>query len=452
MSSGGSSRKRDRRSLAETHPELAAEALFDPTTVVAGSHKNLPWRCSLGHEYAAQVGSRSRRRTGCPVCNNKVVHPGFNDLATTHPELAAEALFDPTTVVAGSHKKLPWRCSHGHEWVAEVKSRCLSGKACPVCDNKVVHPGYNDLATTHPELAAEALFDPTAYTAGSNKKLPWRCHLGHEWIAQPNSRSGEGRGCAVCSGNAVLAGFNDLATTHPELAAEALFDPTTVVAGSHKKLPWRCSHGHEWTAVVKERALGSTRCPYCSGNVVLPGFNDLATTHPHIAAEALFDATTVTAGSHRKVPWRCDEGHKWKATVKDRALAGNGCPSCATSGFDPASPGWVYLMEHPEWGLLQIGITNDINRRLKHHERNGWQALDSRGPMPGDAARGWEVAILQLLIGQGVALTPSSSNVMPSRSSSSKPGVIGEAWWAVDYPVAQLGPLMEAVRAAEWEP
>ena len=40
--------------------------------------------------------------------------------------------------------------------------------------------GINDLATLHPELAAEADgCDPSAVTAGSQKKLPWKCELGH---------------------------------------------------------------------------------------------------------------------------------------------------------------------------------------------------------------------------------------------------------------------------------
>ena len=42
---------------------------------------------------------------------------------------------------------------------------------------------------------------------------------GHEWQATVNDRS-TGYGCPVCSGNTVLAGYNDLATTHPELAKQ----------------------------------------------------------------------------------------------------------------------------------------------------------------------------------------------------------------------------------------
>ena len=36
----------------------------------------------------------------------------------------------------------------------------------------------------------------------------------------------------------------------------------------------------------------------------------------------------VSSGSHLKVWWICSEGHKWQATVKNRALLGSGCPYC----------------------------------------------------------------------------------------------------------------------------
>ena len=80
-----------------------------------------------------------------------------------------------------------------------------------------------------------------------------------------------------------------LSVTHPELAKEADgWDPTTVTAGSGKKLSWKCPLGHSYDSVVVSRA-GSmkTNCPFCSGNKVLPGFNDFASKFPDLATEAI---------------------------------------------------------------------------------------------------------------------------------------------------------------------
>jgi hypothetical protein len=206
-----------RRSLLESHPDVAAQAHgWDPTTVTAGSTKKLRWRCALGHEWDAVVYSRAGG-SGCPACAGKAVVQGFNDLATTHPEFVSLAAFDPRTVTAGTGASMPWRCTKGHEWTAKVRDVTTGKGGCPVCLGRRVRPGVNDLATVNPALASEALFDPSTVTEFSNKKLPWRCSLGHEWITTPAHRS-VGNGCPACGGKRVEPGFNDLATTHPEVA------------------------------------------------------------------------------------------------------------------------------------------------------------------------------------------------------------------------------------------
>ena len=77
-------------------------------------------------------------------------------------------------------------------------------------------------------------------------------------------------------------------------------------------------------------------CPYCAGRRALPGFNDLATVCPDIAAQwhpTLNGGLTpemVTAGSRKKVWWQCPEGHVWRAVIYARAgEQRSGCPVCA---------------------------------------------------------------------------------------------------------------------------
>ena len=149
-------------------------------------------------------------------------------LSVTHPELAKEADgWDPSTVSSGSHKSLRWKCKSGHSWNAIVKSR-TAGRGCAVCSNKKVLQGFNDLATTHPEIAKQADgWDPTSVTFGSAKRMSWVCDKGHRWEAQISDR--RETGCAVCSGRKVLAGLNDLATTHSDIALQAHnWDPKKV--------------------------------------------------------------------------------------------------------------------------------------------------------------------------------------------------------------------------------
>jgi hypothetical protein len=55
-------------------------------------------------------------------------------------------------------------------------------------------------------------WDPSSLTRSSNKKVTWKCDLGHIWNASVNNRA-RGDGCPYCGGKKVLKGFNDLATT-----------------------------------------------------------------------------------------------------------------------------------------------------------------------------------------------------------------------------------------------
>lgn len=41
------------------------------------------------------------------------------------------------------------------------------------------------------------------------------------------------------------------------------FDPSQLTFGSHQKVWWECSKGHEWQATIVHRNKGS-RCPYCA--------------------------------------------------------------------------------------------------------------------------------------------------------------------------------------------
>lgn len=300
---------------------------------------------------------------------------------------------------------LSWRCPLGHLYDARVSHRANDATQCPFCTNRRVLPGFNDLATTHPEIAAEADgWDPREVVAGSGQVRSWRCTQGHPpWSTKIGVHtgltlvSGRGTGCPFCSGRVPIPGVNDLATTHPELALQAHgWDPKTIKAAANCRRTWRCPNGHTWTAYVFSRAKDDRGCPQCSGRIVTPGFNDLETLHPEIAAELVdADPRTTHAGSKKKHLWRCDHGHEWKAMVstRTRKLA-TGCPTCATSGFDPSRPTWLYLLEHEEEGLLQVGITNHPDSRLAIHRRNGWGLLDLV-PIDGSIARIEERTIIE---------------------------------------------------------
>ena len=343
--------KRGSISLAQNNPELAKEAFgWDPELVPFGSKKKLKWKCPQGHIFEATVSNRARAGTKCPYCANVSVLPGFNDLATTNPELAKQANgWDPKIVIAGSKKKLPWKCDQGHVWEATLEGRSGQNRGCPYCSNYKVLPGFNDLATTNPELAKQANgWDPTTVIEGSARKMSWVCQFQHTWIAALYTRTGkQNQGCPYCSGKRVLSGFNDLRTTHPDIAKEAVdWDTTKVSKGSGGEKKWRCKFDHQWNATIGSRVRGRG-CPICSGAKIQKGFNDLATTHPELSKEAHgWDASTISKGSPKKREWICLMGHIWETSVGARAGLNSGCPYC--SGLKPVIGETDLLTTHPE--------------------------------------------------------------------------------------------------------
>ena len=339
-------KKKAKLPLSKTNPELAKEAHgWDPSTVTPGSGKKLAWRCKYGHITEVIVRNRANKNYGCPICSNKKVLAGFNDLGTTHPEIAKEAFgWDPKLVISGSNKTFWWKCRFGHTWEAPAVARTFKKSGCPICSNRKIQAGVNDLKTTHSTLSSQAYkWDTTKYIAGSEEIKEWICKFGHIWNESIYKRAYREYGCTVCSGRKLLVGFNDLKTKFPLIAAEAHgWDPSELISGYGKHMDWKCSNGHIWSAEVSKRTSG-----------------------------------------------------------------GNGCPTCGKYGFTTFEPGWLYLMDNEKLDMLKIGISNVPDIRMAMHKRTGWKVSDVRGPMDGDLAKNWESAILRMLKAKGADLSNS---------------------------------------------
>lgn len=85
---------------------------------------------------------------------------------------------DLDKLTIGSNKKVWWICDKGHSYDQVIRSK-VKGIGCPICSNKKVLKGYNDLATTNPELLKEWNYDknvklglnPELVTKGAEKKF-----------------------------------------------------------------------------------------------------------------------------------------------------------------------------------------------------------------------------------------------------------------------------------------
>ncbi len=310
--------------------------------------------------------------------------PGINDLKSQFPEIAKEADgWDPSKVFKSGRDYCTWKCKKGHKWVATINTRTSKKNGCPYCSNQKCLSGFNDLQTQFPKIAKEAYgWDPSKIISGSHNTLWWKCSKNHKWQTSVDNRVNRKSNCPYCNGLFAIKGENDLKTLHPDIAEEANnWDPTDFLPNSNASKSWKCkNHGHIWQAQIYNRTAGKN-CPYCTGRTLLIGFNDLQTKNPDLAEEAdgwnpervKFNCTK------NKKSWICrDCGYQWKIEPYARTKRGSGCHKCGHFGvFSVEDPAWMYLMERKGIpGEQQIGITNDINERIKTHKQKKWKLLD----------------------------------------------------------------------------
>lgn len=408
--------------LKTVRPDLALEWNYErnlPLTVnevSVGSKKQVWWRCKNGHEWKAAVYSRNEGN-GCPICakrshsslpeqaiyyyikihfsdalNSFVIPKTRMELDIFIPSLSVGIEYDGAawhnnpTVLAREQKKYNL-CISNNIKLIRIKEELENGieshsdelftlPKCPSfwdLDNTITNllcylgimesvnseadinkirsqylfaEDKRTLASVAPHLTKEwhptlnEPLTPQMVMANAHDKVWWLCDYGHEWRAAVYSRV-HGNNCPVCSGQKVLVGYNDLATTHPLLLKEwhpsknLPITPQSVSHGSKKEAIWICNKGHEWKAAISTRTKG-IGCPYCANKKVLSGYNDLKTLCPHVAKEwhpnknGTLTPDMVVLGSGNKVWWLCSKcGYEWQARVVDRAK-GRGCLQCVT--------------------------------------------------------------------------------------------------------------------------
>lgn len=241
------------------------------STSYRNNNTKLRWRCYKGHEWMA-VPSSIKQGQWCPCCSGKQVwSPGSSQAVARLAECRSIAgnmgglfLSSAYCGAKGIHR---WRCDEGHEWDATPDS-IKQGSWCPVCSGKKRGStqrgslaGCIDLAKARGGKCISESY------VNIGTKLRWRCEVGHEWDASPNSIQ-QGSWCPFCDGQRTWSPGK----THTEASLEEYVGLARRRGGeclsdtyvsSQTKLHWRCADGHEWQATPGSIKQGQW-CPYCS--------------------------------------------------------------------------------------------------------------------------------------------------------------------------------------------
>jgi Hypothetical methyltransferase/Type III restriction enzyme, res subunit/Probable Zinc-ribbon domain len=190
--------------------------------VTTGSPKKAWFKCPIGHEWKAIIGSVTSAwrigNRGCEACKGKE-----SSLISTYPDRVAqywdyeknnELEIFPDVVTNGSQKKAWFKCPiDGYEWQIVIvnihrRSWARGNSGCQACKEK-----ESSLISTHPDRVAQywdyekndrAGVYPDKLTRGSSQEAWFKCPIdGYEWKARigsitKSSWSQGNNGCARC--------------------------------------------------------------------------------------------------------------------------------------------------------------------------------------------------------------------------------------------------------------
>ena len=339
--------------LATLYPEIVSEWNYEkngnllPNQVTAKSNKKVWWICNKGHNWQARISNRIILGRGCPKC--------FADNQTSFAEQAILYFLDiyfmgkienrykfkdekgfieadiylPNQNIVIEHDGMYW---HKNKQEKDIDKECrfkIMGirfirieehNRNVVIDNCILYNcrnNYNEnLSWAIQQLFKMLNIDNLFFDISlfRNKILEF-------------SRKNEVK--------------NSLAIVNPELASEWNYEkngnikPTMFTCGSHEKVWWKCSKGHNWQASIASRNKG-VGCPYCSGKKVFVGYNDLASKYPEIAKQwhptknGDLQPDMFTWCSGKRVWWLCPVcGYEWQTIISNRTNKGTGCPECS---------------------------------------------------------------------------------------------------------------------------
>ena len=145
-----------------------------------GIEKRIRYLCHKCHTIQEPVALSLLVGNGCAVCGKK--QSGITQ------RKSKQQFIDELTQLGGDiiplgeyvtiNTKMDFMCAHGHVWTTTPGS-VLSGTGCPYCSNRKVLDGYNDIATTSPDIF-KFLANPDdgyKYTRWSNVRVNFKCPL-----------------------------------------------------------------------------------------------------------------------------------------------------------------------------------------------------------------------------------------------------------------------------------
>lgn len=179
------------------------------------------------------------------------------------------------------------------------------------------------------------------FSDASHFRALWECHICHyEWKTSIKNRIYHKNGCPSCAEQAINPGYNDAYTKYQDIFDKEWdwnrndVNPNLVGKTSMEIGYWKCpNHKDPYPLPIRQKLLMKRGCTYCSGKVLLQGFNDFLTVNPTMAKLWDFDKNENTPELSRyytssKYHFKCNVCSGKFMRQSNRTLQKTNCPYC----------------------------------------------------------------------------------------------------------------------------
>jgi len=157
--------------------------IVNPNIIILGEYINnktkIKCKCNIDNTEWMVKPNNLLSGSGCPVCGKK---KQISKIVKTNQEFLEQLNninpnIEVLSTYKGNRKHVLCRCKiDNYQW-DNTPTHLLYGQGCPLCSNRAIKIGTNDLWTTNPEIA-KLLANPDdgyKFTYGSGKSLSWKC-------------------------------------------------------------------------------------------------------------------------------------------------------------------------------------------------------------------------------------------------------------------------------------
>lgn len=340
-------------SFAALHPEVMDE--YDPTneidpyTVTERSNKSAKWICrsNSDHKWMAKFDARAKGQGGCNICRGYnyglMFYEEHSDFEQYYDTENNERPFNSYS--NSSNEYVWWKCDKNHSFKWSIINFSRGGIfKCPICTNKQLLVGENDLKSQYPDLAMEfdseknnILPEEILYT-NTDDSTWWLCKEGHSFQRSVWYRVNNVRECPICNRTIVVKGINDFESTYPDVTNIWDYEanertPDTISDRNNDKYSFKCQKGHRYETFLRSAICNDFQCLVCSFKLIQPGINSLVDTDSELAREWSPNEMRKPYEFHKYSKyyalWECQTCHgDYPYPINERRVGDNSCPYC----------------------------------------------------------------------------------------------------------------------------